>query len=347
MALSDVSSRSRGTTSDRATPLAAGFTLVELLVVIAIIGVLVALLLPAVQAARESSRRIKCQNNLRQLGLALHNFESVHRRLPPSGAGYGWCLNPTGNSDAVIFNSSGWFLCLPYMEQGNVTAGYDVKQAAANHVVGGNAGSGPTGTATTGTLAGNAITSGNAKIVTNKLPLFRCPSDEGPLFLPDVGLYGVDPSIRTAPGVKTNYEFSVSRNYTCNIWRTINPAQRRIFGENSNARLAEIADGTSNTVAVAETTLDVFNGNTPAWGYRGWVMIGVDLGQGINRWDFTTLPTPKRGRLGAWGRPGSLHPGGCNMLIADGSVRFFPENLDIASLNSLAAMADGLTTQVP
>src|SRR5262249_21692364 len=146
---------------------------------------------------------------------------------------------------------------------------------------------------------------------------------------------------------KTNYDFSVSRNYTCNIWRTINPSTRRIFGENINARLAEITDGTSNTVAVAETTLDLFNGNPPACGYRGWVVIGVDLNPALNRWDFTTLPTRKPGRLGAWGRPGSLHPGGCNMLIADGAVRFFPEVLDITSLNNLAAMADGFTTQVP
>lgn len=320
-----------------------GFTLVELLVVIAIIGVLVALLLPAVQAAREAARRMKCQSNLRQLGLAIHNFESVYARFPPSGTGYGWCINSGGTGDPVIYNSSGWFLCLPYMEQANVTTSYDVKQAAANHMVGGNPGT----TTATGSLAGNAITSGNAKVVTYKLPLFRCPSDPGNPVLPDVGQYGVDPSVRTAPGVKTNYEFSVSRDYTCNIWRTLRADRRRIFGENSITRISQIEDGTSNTVAAAETTLDLFNGNTPAWGYRGWVMIGVDMAQGINRWDFTTLPTPKFGRLGAWGRPGSLHPGGCNVLIADGSVRFFPENIDTTRLNSYAAMADGVVLQLP
>ena len=96
-------------------PLASGFTLVELLVVIAIIGLLVALLLPAVQAARESARRSNCTSNLKQLGIALHDYHNTHRLFP--SATYSWkaCqhLPPTyvGNSPAL--NASGWISALP------------------------------------------------------------------------------------------------------------------------------------------------------------------------------------------------------------------------------------------
>ena len=97
-----------------------GFTLVELLVVIAIIGILVALLLPAVQAAREAARRTQCTNNLKQLGLAVHNYENTNKELPPGG------LTPTGGS----YGHSWWVRILPYIEQGNVYDKFDQRKAA-------------------------------------------------------------------------------------------------------------------------------------------------------------------------------------------------------------------------
>src|SRR5687767_123802 len=96
-----------------------GFTLVELLVVVAIMGVLLSLLLPAVQAAREASRRASCQNNLRQLGLAIHNFHDVHKVLPASG----WTTAGSGNPQGRFV---GWrALALPHLEEANLQRAYD------------------------------------------------------------------------------------------------------------------------------------------------------------------------------------------------------------------------------
>src|SRR5262249_60117323 len=99
---------------------------------------------------------------------------------------------------------------------------------------------------------------------------------------------------------------------------------RRMFGENSDTRQAMIVDGTSNTVMIAETTLEVYNGRTPAWAYRGWVQVGIDPGLAvINDWTYnsSTGPiVPQPGRVGSWARMGSRHPGGAHAAFADGSV---------------------------
>jgi prepilin-type N-terminal cleavage/methylation domain-containing protein/prepilin-type processing-associated H-X9-DG protein len=320
-----------------------GFTLIELLVVVAIVAILVALLMPAVQKAREAASRTKCKNNLKQLGLALHHFHNNNGHFPPAGRSYGWCRFPAMHGDATIYNHNGLLDLLPYIEQGSRFEALDLKQATSNVLVGNETCCGPTVSA--GTLAGDAVTSGNGPVAAQFVPTFRCPSDRGDPLLPATGVYAIKAGSGLR-GIKTNYDFSCSQNYQCNAWSREPAAARRMFGENSTTRAADVVDGLSNTIAMAETTYDVYNGRCPAWGYRGWVMTGVDPGYGkINDWTYTSstlgVITPIVGRLGSWGRPGSLHPGGCNFLLADGSVHFLPEGTASLVLQRLAAMADG------
>ena len=321
-----------------------GFTLVELLVVIAIIGILIALLLPAVQAAREAARGMQCANNLKQLGLALHGYHSAARHFPPAGASYGWCDQTQGAGDQGILNASGLTMLLPYLEQGSLYDTYDHNQCASAFMYN-----------STGTLRGNdPVTSGNAEVISTRPPVFSCPSDNGDPYLPDDAYYGIQPE-SGYKGVKTNYDFSVNGvGFYCNGWSRDPPSVQRMFGENSDCRISDVRDGTSNTIAMAETTYEVCNGFCSAWGYRGWVMKGVDAegswGYGINAWANPIDPycnIPIHGRLGSWGHVGSLHPGGARVLLADGSVHFMDENTDVVILRQLSAMADGDVVAIP
>jgi len=336
------------------------FTLVELLVVIAIIGVLVALLLPAVQAAREAARRTQCQNNLKQLGLALHNYYTAKTHFPPAGANYGWCSQPSGRVKPIkeVLNHHGLLLMLPYIEGNALYENFDFSQAAANIDRGAPAHGGNTAIVP---LAGDAVASGNAEVVSTQLPVFSCPSDIGDPFLPLGRIYGTGHT--SLPGAKTNYDFSVLQDYTCDAWRKQATAIRTIpefggsppllparpmFGENSDTTIAMVEDGTSHTVALMETLHDVSNGECSAWGYRGWVMIGLDLPtNGINVWNGSYVQDPRPSQLGSAGFPGSLHPGGLHFVMADGSVQFASEDMDKITQNLLSRMADSGVVDFP
>src|SRR6056297_3670109 len=116
-----------------------GFTLVELLVVIAIIGVLVGLLLPAVQAAREAARRMSCSNNMKQLGLALHNYHDTHNEFPYSVALSGSIESGSAAPGPNTRNHRGWLLILPFIEQQNLQEQLDLRLATGAYTRGANA----------------------------------------------------------------------------------------------------------------------------------------------------------------------------------------------------------------
>jgi prepilin-type N-terminal cleavage/methylation domain-containing protein/prepilin-type processing-associated H-X9-DG protein len=324
-----------------------GFTLIELLVVIAIIAILIGLLLPAVQKVREAGDRLECTNNMKQLGLACQNYHTSHKRLPPAGVGYGWCNNtpPNFSGDTEILNMNGLVLLLPYFDQGSLHTQLNKKSAFSNQndsycckpFLFGN---------TAGTLVGNAASNGNGALMNTPIRVLRCPSDNGVELLPVSAAYG---SAGSFVGWKTNYDFIASQNElaACSFQKNAPRNQKYAFGQNSRTRLSDISDGASNTFLFGETTLDVYNGTTPAWGYRGWVHTGVDPAAGINDWTFG-IPnfTPITGRLGSWGRPGSLHPGGCNFAMGDGSVRFVPESVDANTLRQVGTIAEGTIANI-
>ena len=321
-----------------------GFTLIELLVVIAIIAVLIGLLLPAVQKVREAAARSSCANNLHQLGVALNAYHTATGFYPPAGKGYGWCIvnHPTYVGDPQSYNLNGLVLLLPYMEQENLYKSFDFTLPMSQQNTGyccsyvGN---------TDGPLAGSPTH--NAALMANRIKSLLCPSDNGTQTLGTSTAYG--PS-GTFDGAKTNYDFITSTNdFDCNHWTVAPRNARTMFGGNSVTRVTDVRDGTSNTFAFGETTLNVYNGRTAAWGYRAWVMTGVDMRYGINDWSYP-YPAgqgPVVGRLGSWGRAGSLHPGGAQFCMADGSARFVSETTNVTLLTYLGYMADGQPVTLP
>jgi prepilin-type N-terminal cleavage/methylation domain-containing protein/prepilin-type processing-associated H-X9-DG protein len=327
-----------------------GFTLVELLVVIAIIGILVALLLPAVQSAREAARRMQCSNNLKQIGIAMHNYHDTYKKLPMGFTNdYGEARDYRGNaywhhSTSTVRNNAQWAwsaYIAPFVE---LQPQFD--QLAVNTM-----------------YAAQSLNNATSQtIIKTPAASFRCPSDVAK----DVTLNN---EYRVMALNGTTYDVATS-NYAGvadDIEGTLNLShdQRNCTGvlyNDSDNGLRDVTDGTSNVLLVGERCYEYINvrcgvkqisgaatlyvtgaSNQLSFQNRASVSalgvantgINIDSAQACNNlWDLKVEFS-------------SLHPGGAQFVFVDGSVHFIPETIDLPTYRNLANKADGRPVAFP
>ncbi|MES2791128.1 MAG: DUF1559 domain-containing protein [Planctomycetota bacterium] len=312
-----------------------GFTLIELLVVIAIIAVLIALLLPAVQQAREAARRSQCTNNLKQLGVALHNYHDAARQFPP-----GWVIAKTipcagGTTPDIAYryvgpNPSWGLYLLPYIDQAPL---YNV-QSFSGAVL-------SCDSAMVTYISGNGIIS--APNATNKLgsklPIFACPTDTQ---FQKVGEGNWGRSSYVGCRGNTNLSGQATQMLP-------SPG---LFFTNSNTSMRDITDGSSNTFALGEVSdlqwaiLDGGPNTGGMWGgmpfhkKEDYVVRTTDPTHPLNR-STPTSTTPAYGMINDNDGFGSMHTGGAYFAFGDGHVRFISQNIDITIYGRLGDKADG------
>jgi prepilin-type N-terminal cleavage/methylation domain-containing protein/prepilin-type processing-associated H-X9-DG protein len=297
------------------------FTLIELLVVIAIIAILIALLLPAVQQAREAARRTQCKNNLKQFGLALHNYLDVHGRFPIGHQFRGMWDGTTDTASAAGDGGTGFTwgtYVLPFMDQAPLYNQFNFNVPISNTAI--------------------PASVNNAKLAGTVRPMIRGPSDTAPP-TDNQGAAGKPGTIRPA-AVASYKACSGSYNGNQGGWPNNNQDRRNgLFYRDSNIQLRDIVDGTSNQIAMGEvcyiqtTNCRYYGAVDPDLAYA---IDGTGNSAQSNRFMATTqdamnlpvIDTPSPGnsaeRNDAYS---SQHEGGAQFLLADGSVRFISENI--------------------
>lgn len=316
----------------------AGFTLIELLVVIAIIAVLIALLLPAVQQAREAARRTQCQNNLKQLGLAVHNFENLRGKLPRAKFGTSMSGSPA---------ATGCFITLlPFMDQANIYMLYNMNEHYSS--------------------------TQNMAVLKNEIPMFRCPSTAGGSKIqPTIG-GGAAPLVTypTGEGAATTDYQVLLKHFNNTVGPTGDPGGLAPLFAGMNGATAETTgfeptmanttDGSSNTAimteAAARTQLWVKgrmivdpNSDNPRacspWGAQNVLFWGSYNADGYG---LAGANSPLASGLGPClincnnsRNAYSFHVGGAYYLFLDGSVHFLSQNMNGMTLFALCSRSDG------
>jgi prepilin-type N-terminal cleavage/methylation domain-containing protein/prepilin-type processing-associated H-X9-DG protein len=315
----------------RHSPARPGFTLIELLVVIAIIGVLIALLLPAVQSAREAARRSQCVNNLKQLGIAAHNFHDTQNQLPVSTRVDGLTTSP---------RVSGLTRLLPFLEQTTV---YDAFNLKINW--------------------GNAE---NLSVSTTKINVFLCPTSPNPERLD--GLPELTP---WTPGVAAVTDYSPTTRVDTRLLTAtlVDKDGAGMLLKNLKSTMADVKDGLSNTIMFAESAgrpflyrkggllanedLTKARVNAGGWGRpasdfsvdgsttSGAILPGPCPLNCTNGDDIVPLgyPAPAPYGTDGTGEAYAFHPGGANFLMGDGSVRFLKDSITIRTFAKLVTRA--------
>ncbi len=293
-----------------------GFTLIELLVVIAIIAVLIALLLPAVQQAREAARRTQCKNNLKQIGLAMHNYHDQFRCFPP---GY-ISVDPVTRQMSALDGASGagWaLLLLPQIEQAALYNKFNLNVPIANPV--------------------------NVPFIKTPIAAFRCPTDTAPAETWTLN-EEANPSNALAILATANYAAafgSVSLDDCENPVGTFPvTAAGQCVGNgslyhNSRTSLRDFTDGTSSTVFVGERKTNQTLGWWTTW--AGMVAGGEETGQRVLG-SMDHRPNHPDTHFDDFS---SHHVGGTQFLMGDGHVRFMSENIDTALYQALGTIKGG------
>jgi prepilin-type N-terminal cleavage/methylation domain-containing protein/prepilin-type processing-associated H-X9-DG protein len=354
-----------------------GFTLIELLVVIAIIAVLIALLLPAVQAAREAARRMQCVNNLKQIGLGLHNYHTAHDCFPPAS------LNSRQSNGTLQGNGdfSAQFRMLPHMEQQAIynTANFSICAFNDNAPV-----------------VGDAM---NSTASLTRLATFLCPSATPPAWVLTGGAFDWSAVNGIAPG--NSYFASTGPSIEHRYGQAGGPPNGMFFHNGPAVGVQSVTDGTSNTIAFGEWRIGsgdlnrispqdlIFVGTFPGGmsaSVAGSELVGPNNYSSLAAWLTTCAAsktaagarkkhTPLLGQSWAWALmtysmgntlqppnskfpncsthstssvdyPGvytlsSFHPGGANVLMADGSVRFLKDSTNVNTVWGLGSRAQG------